>query len=284
MDTLTTTIKKDTVFVTKDTVNNTVSERHIATETTTHKGEGNCFLNLCDCKLLSDLIWPITVLIILFSFKKQVQKIIDNVGDRIKKGAKFKFSKDGIELGQELSESELNEKAEKEYKETVKETPVEQNVKTPPITQTEFVPSYLHIERQIFEVLLKALYPRYKILSNRRIGRFEYDLIIDTLDNKEFDYVIEVKYYPNGFNKTGLQDISLKLNFMTTAYKDNTNRLGEPALIIVTNQDFTSEMVADTYKHINEPFKDKNYIKLLMVKQADIEKLTRSKIIEFLED
>lgn len=284
MDTLTTTIKKDTVFVTKDTVNNAVSERHITTETTTYKGDGNCFLNLCDCKLLSDLIWPITVLIILFSFKKQVQKIIDSVGDRIKKGAKFKFGKDGIELGQELSESELNEKAKKEYKETVKETPIEQNVKTPLITQKEFVPNYLHIERQIFEVLLKALYPRYKILSNRRIGRFEYDLIIDTLDNKDFDYVIDVKYYPNGFKKTGLQDNSLKLNFMTTAYKDNTNRLGKPALIIVTNQDFTSEMVADTYKHINEPFKGKNYIKLLMVKQADIEKLSRSKIIEFLED
>ena len=284
MDTLTTTIKKDTVFVTKDTLKNTLSERHITTETTTHKGDGDCFLNLCDCKLLSDLIWPLTVLIILFSFKRQFQKIIDSIGDRIKKGAKFKFGKDGIELGQELSESELNEKAEKEYKEAIKETSTEQTKNTQPITQKEFVPNYLQIERRIFEVLLKSLYPRYKILSNRRIGRYEYDLIIDTLDNKDFDYVIEVKYYPNGFNNKGLQDISLKLNFMTDDYKDSTNRFGKPALIIVTNQEFNSQMLADTYKHINEPFKDKNHIKLLIVNQTDIEKLTRSKIIEFLED
>jgi len=284
MDTLTTTIKRDTVFLTKDTLRNPVSERHITTETTTHKRDSDCFLNLCDCKLLSDLIWPLTVLIILFSFKKQFQKIIDSIGDRIKKGAKFKFGKDGIELGQELSESELNEKAEKEYKEIIKESATEQTEKTSPITKTEFVPNYLHVERQIFEVLLKSLYPRYKILSNRRIGRYEYDLIIDTLDNKDFDYVIEVKYYPNGISKMGLQDISLKLNFMTNDYKDSTNKLGKPALIIVTNQGINTEMLTDTYKHLNEPFKDKNYIKLLMIKQSDIEKLTRSKIIEFLED
>ena len=284
MDTFTTTIKKDTVFVTQDTVKNTLSERHITTETTTHKGDSDCFLNICDCKLLSDLIWPLTVLIILFSFKRQFQKIIDSIGDRIKKGAKFKFGKDGIELGQELSESELNEKAEKEYKEAVNKTSTEQTKNTQPITQKEFVPNYLHIERRIFEVLLKSLYPRYKILSNRRIGRYEYDLIIDTLDNKDFDYVIEVKYYPNGFNNKWLQDISLKLNFMTDTYKDSTDKLGKPALIIVTNQDINSYMIADTFKHINEPFKDKNHIKLLIVNQTDIEKLTRSKIIEFLED
>jgi hypothetical protein len=285
MDTLTTTtIKKDTVFVTKDTVKNTFSERHITTETTTHKGDSDCFMNLCDCKLLSDLLWPLTVLIILFVFKRQVQKIVDSIGDRIKKGAKVKLGRDGIEIGQELSETEQKEKAEEEYKYTIKE-PAETAQPEQTITKTEFVPKYLSIERRIFEVLLKALYPRYKILSNRRIGLHEYDLIIDTLNNKDFDYIIEVKYYPNAsFTKNSLQEIALKLSFMKQDYESTYGKSANPALIVVTNKDFDTETKAEIHKHVNEPFKDKNYIKLLMVKQDDIENLTRSKIVTFLEE
>jgi hypothetical protein len=284
MDTLTTTIKKDTVFVTKDTAKNTISERHITSETTTHKGDSDCFLNLCDCKLLSDLLWPLTVLIILFVFKNQVQKIVDSIGDRIKKGAKVKLGRDGIEIGQEMSETEQKEKAEEEYKTTIKETAtVEQTEQT--ISKTEFIPKYLGIERRIFEVLLKALYPRYKILSNRRIGLHEYDLIIDTLDNLDFDYIIEVKYYPNAnFTKNKLQDIALKLSFMKQDYQSTTGKFAKPALIVVTNKDFDVDVKAEILKQINEPFNDKKYIKLLMVKQDDIENLKRNKIVTFLEE
>ena len=284
MDTLTTTIKKDTVFVTKDTAKNTISERHITTETTTHKGDSDCFLNLCDCKLLSDLLWPLTVLIILFVFKKQVQKIVDSIGDRIKKGAKVKLGRDGIEIGQEMSETEQKEKAEEEYKTTIKETATaEQTEQT--ISETEFIPKYLGIERRIFEVLLKALYPRYKILSNRRIGLHEYDLIVDTLDNLDFDYIIEVKYYPNAnFTKNNLQDIALKLSFMKQDYQSTTGKFAKPALIVVTNKDFDVDVKAEILKQVNEPFNDKIYIKLLMVKQDDIENLTRNKIVTFLEE
>ncbi|WP_276978795.1 hypothetical protein [Flavobacterium filum] len=284
MDTLTTIIKKDTVFVIKDTLQNTISERHITTETTTHKGDSDCFMNLCDCKLLSDLLWPLTVLIILFVFKKQFQKIVDSIGDRIKKGAKVKLGRDGIEIGQELSETQQKEKAEEEYKATIKETgTTEQSEQT--ISKTEFIPKYLGIERRIFEVLLKALYPRYKILSNRKIGIYEYDLIIDTLDNKDYDYVIEVKYYPNAnFTKHKLQDIALKLSFMQQDYQRTAGKLAKPALIIVSNKDFDDDIKAEIFKQVNEPFNDKKFIKLLMVKQDDIENLTRNNIIKFLEE
>lgn len=284
MDTLTTIIKKDTVFVIKDTLKNTISERHITTETTTHKGDSDCFMNFCDCKLLSDLLWPLTVLIILFVFKKQFQKIVDSIGDRIKKGAKVKLGRDGIEIGQELSETQQKEKAEEEYKATIKETgTTEQSEQI--ISKTEFIPKYLGIERRIFEVLLKALYPRYKILSNRKIGIYEYDLIIDTLDNKDYDYVIEVKYYPNAnFTKHKLQDIALKLSFMQQDYQRTAGKLAKPALIIVSNKDFDDDIKAEIFKQVNEPFNDKKFIKLLMVKQDDIENLTRNNIIKFLEE
>jgi len=217
-------------------------------------------------------------------FKKQFQKIVDSIGDRIKKGAKVKLGRDGIEIGQELSETQQKEKAEEEYKATIKETgTTEQSEQT--ISKTEFIPKYLGIERRIFEVLLKALYPRYKILSNRKIGIYEYDLIIDTLDNKDYDYVIEVKYYPNAnFTKHKLQDIALKLSFMQQDYQRTAGKLAKPALIIVSNKDFDDDIKAEIFKQVNEPFNDKKFIKLLMVKQDDIENLTRNNIIKFLEE
>jgi hypothetical protein len=284
MDTLTTIIKKDTDFVIKDTLKNTLSERHITTETTTHKGDNNCFFNLCDCKLLSDLLWPLTVVLIIFVFKKQVQKIVDIIGDRIKNGSKFKFGRDGIEIGQELSESQQKEKAEEEYKTTIKEPrTAEQSEQT--ISMNDFIPKYLGIERRIFEVLLKALYPLYKIMSNRKIGIYEYDLIIDTLDKKDYDYIIEVKYYPNAnFTKHELQDIAIKLNNMRQEYQRTADKQAKPAVIIVINKNIDSDVKAEIFKQLNEPFNDKKYIKLLMVTQDDIKNLTRSNIVRFLEE
>lgn len=278
MDTLKTITKKDTILTSKDTLKNIVSERNISTETTIYNEPNNCLFNLCDCKLLSDILWPLTVLIILFTFKKQVQKIIDSIGDRIKKGDTVKLGRDGIEIGQELNTQEVKEKAEKEYKETVDE----ETEKKTSTQKTEFVPKYLSIERRIFEILLKFLYPKYRILSNRRIQNYEYDLIIETFENKDYDYIIEIKYLLNKPNKLKLEEISLNLSFMTTVYENNFNRIANPALIIVTNDDFNDEIQAEIYKHINTPFKNKDYIRLLIIKQNDIEYLTRAQIAKFL--
>lgn len=283
MNTVKTIIKKDTVNLIKGKSINIVSERHITTETITYKDQGDWLLKLCDCKLLSDILWPLTILIILFSFKKQLQKIIDSIGERIKKGDAIKLGKDGIEIGQELSRQEINEKAQNEYNETIKETSAEEKVTEPDITQNEFVPNYLNVEKRIFEVLLKFLYPRYRILSNRRIQGYEYDLIIETLNDRDHDYVVEVKYYPNRIRKLGLQDLVVRLMLMKNVYENTLNRSAIPALIIVTKEENTSLLESEMYKLIKEPVEHQSFIKLLIINQNEIERLTLSRILSFLD-
>lgn len=284
METLTTTSINDTFFLPKIYVDCTLSGKQTNSQTTALKEDSTCLMNLCNCKFLSDLLWPLTVLIILFVLKKQVQKVVDNIGESIRKGAKVKIGREGIEIGQELSEIEQKEKAEDEYISTIIEQ--EDNAQTEQtITKKEYIPNYLTVERSIFEVLLRTLYPRFKILSNIRIGRYEYDAIIDTLNNKDNDYIIEVKYYPiDNYSKNNLQAIALKLSFMAQNYESISGKKATPALIIVTNKDFNTVINSEVRNHLNEPFNNKNYIKLLMVKQADIDILTRRKIVKFLEE
>lgn len=277
-----TIVKHDTIINRKDTLKNLSSERHITIETTTSKEQNDCLFNLCDCKLISDLLWPLTVLIIFFVVRKQLKKIIDSIGDRIKRGDKIKLSRDGIEISQELSYQEVNKKAEKEFEEVVKNEDKEAIKKT--IHKEEYVPKYIEIERKIFEVLLKNLYPDYRILSNRRLQGYEYDLIIETKEHKEHDFILEVKYFPIRFNKNNLNDIGIKLDLMAQVYKNTVERKVKPILLIILKTETKMESESnEAFTYVNTPFKDKNHVKVVVINENDIEILNRANIIDILD-
>lgn len=278
-----TIVRHDTLINKKDSLKKTFSERHITIETITSKEQNNCVFNLCDCNLLSDLLWPSTVLIIFFVIRKQLKKIIDNIGDRIKNGDKIKFGTDGIEISQELNSQEVNKKAEKEFEEFVENQEKETNIKKI-IPREEYIPKYIEIERKIFEVLLKNLYPDYRILSNRRLQGYEYDFIIETKENREHDFILEVKYFPNKFNKNSLKDIGIKLDLMAQVYKNTAKRKVKPILFIILKSETKMESESsEVFNYVNTPFKDKNRIKVVVINQNDIESLNRVSIIDILD-
>jgi hypothetical protein len=281
MDTLKTVIKRDTLVIRNLSPTDKIQQQ-TTVETITYKNETDCWLNLCNCKILSDLFWPFTILIIVFIFQKQFKAFIGNIGDRIKKGDKIKVGPRGLEISQELSSQEINIKAENEYDviQDIKETT---NTIEPTVTKDEFIPKYLHIERRIFEVFMKYLYPKFRILSNRRIKGYEYDLIIETGDYKEFDYILEVKYYPYKFSKIGLQNIAIKLDFLLQIYKDSVNRKVKPILIIVINQDFDEGNISEIREYINKPIKNKEYINLFVIRENEIENLDKYKIFNLFD-
>lgn len=276
-------VKHETLINKKDSLKKPYYERHMTIETITSKEQNDCIFNLCDCNLLSNLLWPLTVLIIFFVIRKQLKKIIDSIGDRIKKGDKIKFGTAGIEISQELNSQEVNKKAEKEFEEFVENEESDTNIiKT--ISKKEYIPKYIEIERKIFEVLLKNLYPDYRILSNRRLQGYEYDLIIETKEHREHDFILEVKYLPNKFNKNNLKDIGIKLDLMAQVYKNTVERKVKPILFIILKSETKMESKSsEVFNYINTPFKDKNHIKVVVINQNEIESLNRVSIIDILD-
>ena len=111
MDTTKITIKADTVVTTKDTTTN--HETIIEIAKPNHCD--HCSTNFCDCKLISDLIWPVTVLIIILLFYRRIKGLLNNLGYRAKK----------IKVGSvEVELEELNKKTE-----VVEKTITEQGIK-----------------------------------------------------------------------------------------------------------------------------------------------------------
>ncbi|NVN96012.1 MAG: hypothetical protein HXX18_12090 [Bacteroidetes bacterium] len=92
-------IKIDTLItIINDTINHTA-----IIEITKSNNCDDYWINLCDCKLISDLIWPITVLIIILLFYKKIRNLLNNIGTRAKK----------IKVGAiELELEELNRKTQ----------------------------------------------------------------------------------------------------------------------------------------------------------------------------
>jgi hypothetical protein len=99
MDTTKIILKADTIVLAKDTTTN----HQTIIEISKSEDCDHCLTNFCDCKLISDLIWPLTVLIIILLFYKRIKGLLNNIGDRAKK----------IKVGNvEVELEELNKKTE----------------------------------------------------------------------------------------------------------------------------------------------------------------------------
>jgi hypothetical protein len=92
MDTTKIIIKKDTTILSP----NKTSE-HLTVETIEYRENGN---NWCDCQLLQNLIWPITLLLIVFLFYNKIKNLIDNIVKRVSDGAGLEFGPGGIKIGE----------------------------------------------------------------------------------------------------------------------------------------------------------------------------------------
>lgn len=279
MDTTKVIFKNDTIVSTKDSLGKSFKKTK-SIETITIKDSDSAWDSLCNCPLIGGLIWPFTLLIIILLFYKQIRTLIKDIGVRIKRGDKIKIGPSGLEMSQELDKEDLKSKAEKEYNETVKD---QGNIEQEKLNKEDFIPKYIAIERQLFNVLLKVLYPAYRILSNRRMQGYEFDLIIETLGKKDHDYIAEVKYFPKQINKSVLQNISLQLDFLKQVYENTTNKKARPILFLVLGNEMKVDENLDVFEHVNQPFKDKNYIRTVLINQNDIENLNSIRIMDILE-
>jgi uncharacterized protein YutE (UPF0331/DUF86 family) len=119
MDTLKVKVTNDTVIILN---NQTTSKQTVIESSKYDKGCNDCWSNFCDCKLLSDLIWPLTIFIIIILFYKRIKSLFDSVGERIKKikvgGFEVELEKKVNDLERLVIAEEIIGGPKKESKET----------------------------------------------------------------------------------------------------------------------------------------------------------------------
>jgi hypothetical protein len=283
MDTLKVTIVNDSILKTYNRTN-----LHTTIETTNNNKCNDCLMdNICDCKLLINLLWPLTIIIIIIYFRLTIKNLLESIGDRIKKGDNIKLGTGGIEIQRPMIEKEVREKAEEEFKVTIEEQTlnVEQKKDALSSDKEKFVRSYLNVEKMISEKLRQYFSDKFRVMVNYRIQHFEYDIILNAPLKQDEDKIIEIKYFPRGATRVLLRETLLRLYIAEKMYQDNLKKVTRPILLIVIPKDkynlFEISKLKETPKHFKNIKLDN--LSMHFLKEEELNDLTIEKLTAILE-
>jgi hypothetical protein len=283
MDTLKVTIKKDTIVKT-----DTRTNLHTTIEKTNYNKCNDCLIdNFCDCKLLINLFWPLTIIIIIFYFRLTIKNLLESISERIKKGDNIKLGTKGIEIQRPMKEEEVIEKAEAEYKDTVEDYTlnVTKQKETIGSDKEKFVQSYINIEKTISKKLRKYFSDKFRVMVNYRIQHFEYDIILNSPLTQDEDKIIEIKYFPGGTTTVLLRETLLRLYIAEKMYQDTIKKITRPILLIVIPKDkynlFEIAKLKETLKHLKNIKLDN--LSMHFLKEEELNDLTIEKLRVIIE-
>ena len=130
---------------------------------------------------------------------------------------------------------------------------------------------------------MEFFYPQFKVLSNRRIGIFEYDIILESNIQNELDYIFEVKFYPKSFSRLHLQEAILKLELASKNYYSFTKRFAKPILfVIVQRQNFTAVEFKSMADFIQQKT-DMKFYSALVMNFEEFDSLKKEQILELMK-
>ena|GEM_PF-5335107 len=263
MDTIKLTNKKDTIIS-----NNNRTIQHTTVEITKKQGCKECSNWWCNCNLLSNLIWPITILIILFLFYKKIGALIEILIDRIDRGDTLKIGKDGFVL-QGLSASQIEEKTLSKYIYEVSQPNNEFKE-----AKASIVKRYLEVEDSFCEILVNFFYKEFRIIPNTRLDGYEYDVIMESLSSNEIDYIFEIKYYPHKFSISNLRQALEKFELSSNYYTSKSNRRAKAILINILGQ--------NDYQSTNYLPKYYSNIGILTITLEEISSLSKENLLKIM--
>lgn len=134
---------------------------------------------------------------------------------------------------EKLSEKEVVDKAETEYKQTVNERDQPTEPKAETSAKEQFVKSYLQVEQTISDKFKLFFSDKYRVLTNYRLKHFEYDIILNAPLKLDTDKIIEIKYYPNGVTSQYIRETLIRMEIAKGFYQETMQKSVKPVLIIV---------------------------------------------------
>lgn len=160
-----------------------------------------------------------------------------------------------------MTPKQVAEKTEKEFKEATEKEET-QSITTTTTTRDQFVSKYLQIEQALTSRLTSLFKRKFKVLPNQRIGRFNYDLILNSILPQEDDIIFEFKYFPNGFNRHVIRETLLRLQMRTNVYAEKVKTNVKPVILVVVPEKLYSERLLEYVKSLRDEAKHMDMSKI----------------------
>jgi len=157
---------------------------------------------------------------------------------------------------------ELGEKVSKEIKQIAAEFP-----DSPPPTMD----NYLAVESLVNDKVNRLFNDIFYIFTNKRLGHYEYDVIMQGKSKWTKDYIIEIKYYKR-INADLLTNSINHIMGKSKHYLDLTNTIPMSVLFYVASDSAIKEKIdklIDDYKS-NNP---KSKLKFIVIERSELENL-----------
>lgn len=129
------------------------------------------------------------------------------------------------------------------------------------------IKSYQSIENSVVRRIYETSPVNYKIVSDRILNGFLYDVIAMGQGMFDKDIIFEIKYLQNNIASSVLDSYVVKLYELSNNYSIETNRLPNKKLILVTTD--------ETFNHIDRLInmqKKRNNFSIIVLKENEIEK------------
>jgi hypothetical protein len=144
---------------------------------------------------------------------------------------------------------------------------------------------YINTERRIANQFRKLGLEDFDIQTNLRIGaRVEFDIIIESTNNKNIDRIVEIKYFENKIPFSILHKTIEKLSTSLSTYLDLKNRIAAPIIILVYKEGIISPERIIEFKERTESIKNQynlvNLLEIEFVQHDKVEELDVSKFFK----
>ena len=245
----------------------------------TRQGQVSHLLYVIPWVALALFLLGLTSLIIGLSRWVKKQRLLDERDELTNKKLQKELEK--------LSEKEVVDKAETEYKQTVDEQDQPTEPKTETNPKEQFVKSYLQVEQTISDKLKIFFSDKYRVLTNYRLKHFEYDIILNAPLKLDTDKIIEIKYYPNGVTSQYIRETLIRMEIAKGFYQETMQKPVKPVLIIVLpknkyNPSEIEKLLKETTRQLKHIKLDN--LSLHFISQNELNDLTKERLASIIEE
>lgn len=190
----------------------------------------------------------------------------------------------------EIAQDYLSENKQSEETKSDEITKPDHNINIPVVDKVQFdytlaegtnalMQKYLNIENQVYNKFMEVAEDTFTVLQNKRIGRVEFDIILQNNHPQHLDYIVEIKYIGKASIFSRLNDASKRVLASKELYNRLTLRNAEPIIFAVINSESYSRA---TIENLRRKITDGLYgeIRCLIITESNFNKITSEEFKE----
>lgn len=158
------------------------------------------------------------------------------------------------------------------------------------INNLSIAQEYMGIETIVYNKLSSSFRDTNIVLRNQRIGRAEFDIIVQGNNPQQSDFIFEIKYFRNVRNTSTLtsrlRQASRQVLLLSEVYTNTTNRISVPIVlgIIASTNDIENATNIESYRNnVSRSFEqDGLQTTIILIQDEELEGMSSDEFIRLL--